>query len=609
MSDQQALLSNTNNSKHDDTSSLQQCNKDHDDVIDEVSSCITWLPSTVSSLEECVRYEINTIEQKLQDLFQVNDDTNNNLQQRKQQQQLQEELEDALDDGFMCIDLQVVQRKLRIWHQLFSFPNNNGLENKAVTPYYAIKCNPDQQIIHWLAKADANYSDMSLPLGYDCASMAELTLAQEQLPVLFPPTHQLKVSSVQTSVSPNTRIIYANPQRAEADLMHSIELLATRSDHAISSDPSLSSSRVSPPPQDLWLTLDGVEEVHKIVKAREKFLTDPSYQHLTIPKLQLIFRIWVPDGHSQVPLGEKFGMALEDIPTIVQACHDLDVLSNIVGVSFHCGSGCESIETYQTALQMAQQAINMIDNLCNQHLPSPSPPHKCWLLDMGGGFPGFDGKGGDEGRFTGQIHTDDDNVAGINNVTSDGGTIVSTTTTTTTTTSMIAASIEHTVRSLMYDQKLTLIAEPGRYFVEASAFLASRIYCKKIEVSNESDSSGGRHVRIYKIPHGVQGVFKDAILCGETFVPKPLRMTNHNGTGNSDDDFSTLFPSKIVGPSGEENDVVCPHCMLPDLQVQDWLLFDRMGAYTMSIASRAGRPVMRYVCAEGLRNDSIVNYY
>ena len=45
----------------------------------------------------------------------------------------------------------------------------------------------------------------------------------------------------------------------------------------------------------------------------------------------------------------------------------------------------------------------------------------------------------------------------------------------------------------------------------------------------------------------------------------------------------------------DEQDVVCAKCQLPELQVGDWLVFDRMGAYTLSIASRTGRPVMRYV--------------
>ncbi|KAL3907171.1 MAG: hypothetical protein SGARI_003669 [Bacillariaceae sp.] len=147
---------------------------------------------------------------------------------------------------------------------------------------------------------------------------------------------------------------------------------------------------------------------------------------------------------------------------------------------------------------------------------------------------------------------------------------------------------------------MTLVSEPGRYFVEAAAVLASRIYQKQTIVTScdGDDKENGECVRIYKIPHGVQGVFKDAILCNEVFVPQPMITTaatkNNNVTENT-----KLFPSKIIGPSGDDEDVVCPHCLLPEMNVGDWLIFDRMGAYTISIASRAGRPVMRYVCGGG----------
>merc|ERR1712238_70155 len=79
---------------------------------------------------------------------------------------------------------------------------------------------------------------------------------------------------------PTTRIVYANPQRAEADLMHALELFATtkvnsekESDDS-SRSPSVSSS-LSPFQQsreELWLTLDGVSEVYKIAAARKLFL-------------------------------------------------------------------------------------------------------------------------------------------------------------------------------------------------------------------------------------------------------------------------------------------------------------------------------------------------
>jgi diaminopimelate decarboxylase len=67
-----------------------------------------------------------------------------------------------------------------------------------------------------------------------------------------------------------------------------------------------------------------------------------------------------------------------------------------------------------------------------------------------------------------------------------------------------------------------------------------------------------------------------------------IETTNRDGTYSSE-----LFPPKIINPSGDPEDVVNQkQCMLPETEVEDWLVFDSMRAYTTSIASKAGRPIM-----------------
>ena len=51
----------------------------------------------------------------------------------------------------------------------------------------------------------------------------------------------------------------------------------------------------------------------------------------------------------------------------------------ILGVSFHCGSGCYDVNAYVTALRMAAEAIGVAESL--------GMTLKC--VDMGGGFPGL----------------------------------------------------------------------------------------------------------------------------------------------------------------------------------------------------------------------------
>ena len=68
---------------------------------------------------------------------------------------------------------------------------------------------------------------------------------------------------------------------------------------------------------------------------------------------------------------------------------------------------------------------------------------------------------------------------------------------------------------------------------------------------------------------------------------------------NSHDNVGALVQATVHGPSGEDYDVICPDILLPELVPGDWLIFDRMGAYTLSIAARNGRPPVRYVMGGG----------
>ena len=52
--------------------------------------------------------------------------------------------------------------------------------------------------------------------------------------------------------------------------------------------------------------------------------------------------------------------------------------------------------------------------------------------------------------------------------------------------------------------------------------------------------------------------------------------------------------STVHGPSGTF-DVVAKDCKLPRLKVGDFLIFDRMGAYTLSIGKRDSSLPIRYV--------------
>ena len=583
------------------------------------------LPSSVKNLLHCARFEIEQLEreqlqrlQRRRRLRQENsspvggdDGSNNNpgnvdsiVVVAGDDDDDDHDVEDALDDGFMCIDLNVISSKLSKWQELF--PN--------VTPYFAMKCHPDPNLVQW-------FGSFLPSVGYDCASLAELQLAKRVVDDASSRAAAMDHNTVprndgslclrrRRGIFGNHNIVYANPQRAENDLLECMKLFAATTTGTTSTTNNNNDNNsgtttktlpeLSLKPRSLsclWLTLDGMEELYKIDAARRKLMQQQQqiqdttttatghqqqqHQQQQLLQIQLIIRIFVPDKESQVPLGEKFGIGLDQIQELTRLAMKLGNLP-IIGVSFHCGSGCHDPQTYAAALRLAKQAMGLIDNEQQQQVTTTSgggddgvgSSSRCWLLDIGGGFPGWDGLGGDYGRFEGG-HQDpllEEEDTGVTNDT--------------------ALEISRVILPMLQNfqkEGITIIAEPGRYFVEACAMLVSRIY-KVTTTTTQPRSEDHNHngkssiVREYRIPHGVQGVFKDVILCGESFVPQTWKTTT-----------SCCYKSRVVGPDGI---VIVEDCELPELSVGDWLVFDRMGAYTLSIASRAGRPVVRYVLGQ-----------
>ncbi len=182
---------------------------------------------------------------------------------------------------------------------------------------------------------------------------------------------------------------------------------------------------------------------------------------------------------------------------------------------------------------------------------------ECRLLDIGGGYPGFDGSEHECGRFAGE------------NVCMDSNGAVSEEETTTN----IALAVTPVLQELfpLDDSHVNIISEPGRYFVEAAYAVCSRIYSVRVEKDENDVQCAGTTTSRF----GVQGVLEDVILCGEEFIPIPLKMD-----ASRQENSESLCASTVHGPSGQDFDIVCKELLLPKLTVGDWLLFDRMGAYT-----------------------------
>ncbi|CAL1610525.1 unnamed protein product [Knipowitschia caucasica] len=135
---------------------------------------------------------------------------------------------------------------------------------------------------------------------------------------------------------------------------------------------------------------------------------------------------------------------------------------------------------------------------------------------------------------------------------------------------------------------VSLIAEPGSYFVSSAFTLAVNIISREIVARDQQDNNpdctpNDEPAFQYYLNEGVFGPFAGKLV--EKWISTPS--VHKNTTPDA-----PVFYSSVWGPSGDDMDCIVEHCLLPELNVGDWLLFTNAGAYSL------GQPV----CTEP--NDS-----
>ena len=186
-----------------------------------------------------------------------------------------------------------------------------------VVPFYAVKCNPDPAIVRTL---------MSLGCNFDCASRGEISLVQD-------------ISRTLPADVPKPEIIYANPCKGRGHLIDAV-CRGVR-----------------------MVTFDNVAEVQKCA--------------LVSKKIQLIMRIITDDSGSQCRLSSKFGAPPQHWPILLAEAKKYGL--EVVGVSFHVGSGCRDATRYEMALRDCKKLFEMAKTEYGFDMS---------ILDIGGGFPG-----------------------------------------------------------------------------------------------------------------------------------------------------------------------------------------------------------------------------
>jgi len=371
-----------------------------------------------------------------------------------------------------------------------------------VDPWFAVKCCPDPGVMKTLALGGC---------GFDVASKAEMEAA---------------LSMPRSSGLTTDRIIYANPCKQPSHIRAAAEL----------------GIRLT--------TFDNVDELRKI--------------HKINPQARLVVRILGDDSSSVCRFNIKFGIAVEELePLLLEAAN---IGADVVGVSFHVGSGCRSADAFVNAVENARMAFDLFAK-CG--LPEPK------FLDLGGGWPG-----------------DLQECQDANTVTFE----------------QISSKLRPALDRLFADD-VKIIAEPGRYFVHAAATLFVNVTAKRKVQTNVPDLTGaessgtdssGEDTDVehdekrprpgmyeqgfrYYVNDGCYGSFNCIMYDHRENLTPEIMMDCEGSFINMKS--NRLYDCSVFGNTCDGIDRISASCALPDVPIGTWFGYINMGAYTSAAAS------------------------
>ncbi|KAI9482630.1 ornithine decarboxylase [Zychaea mexicana] len=315
----------------------------------------------------------------------------------------------------------------------------------------------------------------AIGLGFDCASKSEI--------------QQVLAEGVEPE-----RIIYANPCKQASFIRYAAQQNVAK------------------------MTFDNAEELHKI--------------KLLYPNAEVVLRILTDDSASLCQLGLKFGAPMESVPSLLQTAKDLDL--NVVGVSFHVGSGCQDEYAFEDAVLRARKAFDIAESM----------GFSLSLLDVGGGFPGADVK--------------------------DGITF-----------EKVAAILGPTVDA-HFPPHVRVIAEPGRYFVASAFTICTHVIGRRtVKAENETQY-------MYYVNDGMYGSFNCILFDHQEVYPRVWSRggKKYAATLKATEEEEETFTSSIWGPTCDSIDCLATEAKLPVLEDGDWIYWENMGAYTNCAASK-----------------------
>lgn len=265
------------------------------------------------------------------------------------------------------------------------------------------------------------------------------------------------------------------------------------------------------------------------------------------PNARVLMRILPPEFPALCPLGLKFGVAKDDWSVVGQEAHRLGV--NIVGVAFHVGSACLATDAWAEAVALAAEAFELLAS-------DEGGAHKdLSVLDVGGGFPGEIGLGGKSNVHLDVSHKIDTKVPLFQAICCP-----------------LRAALD---QYFPPERGVRIIAEPGRFFAHSAFHLITKVVNRRTRLDAETNTRG----YTYYLNDGPYGTFTNLIF-DHALAPRPTVLSLQNPVVAK----RREFVCKVYGPTCDE-DPIAERCFLPELLVEDFLLWPNMGAYTSASAS------------------------
>ncbi|XP_060631676.2 antizyme inhibitor 1 [Anolis sagrei] len=268
------------------------------------------------------------------------------------------------------------------------------------------------------------------------------------------------------------------------------------------------------------------------------------------PNAKLLLHIATEDINGGEEMNMMFGTTLKNCRHLMECAKELNV--QIIGVKFNVSNSCKESQVYKHAISDARCVFDMAEEF----------GFTMNMLNIGSGFTDYE---------------------------------------------FDLEKINHVVSPLLdiyfpEESGVNVIAEAGCYYVSSAFTLAVNIIAKKAVQSTEpllfktEQTQEDDQVFMYYINDGVYGSFASKLSDNLTTIPEVHKKYKED---------EPLFASSLWGPSCDELDQIVENCLLPELNVGDWLLFDNMGSGTLGEQSAFNdfqRPPVYYIM-------SISNWY